>query len=99
MHEYVYKTILSRVPKKMNCKYRKDGDHYLAIDYSYGGLLIALNQTASDVFEHCDGKNTISDILNISFEKYSDVDQEVIRYDVAKCIRDLEVMNLISVVG
>ena len=96
VHDYIYKVILRRVPKKKNFKIRKDGKYSLVLEEK-SGLITSLNSTASMVLEYCDGKNTIKDIVDKIWSRYTTVDKKVIMKDVIECTRHLESMQLISV--
>lgn len=96
VHDYIYKVILGRVPKKKTFKIRKDGKYSLVLEEK-SGLITSLNSTASMVLEYCDGKNTIKDIVDKIWSRYTTVDKKVIMKDVIECTRHLESMQLISV--
>ena len=98
MHSYVYELIGARIPRKLEGKYRKDGDHYLALNL-YSGNIVSLNNISSQVFVCCDGNNTIEDIINTMKNRYPEVDGEIIRNDALKCIKDLELYALITLVA
>ncbi|MCL6589372.1 MAG: PqqD family protein [Firmicutes bacterium] len=98
MEQFVFDIIGKRVPTKLSGKIRKDGKHYLAISFVGASTLVSLNKVAGEVYLRCDGKKTISDIVKELSELYPNVQLNILNKDVARCVRDLEVMRLITVV-
>ena len=99
MDEYVYRLISERIPQKVSCRYRKDGDHYLAYSFITNGTVSSLNRLAGEILELCDGCHSIGDITDLLSERYSEVSKIVIGNDVMRCVRDLERKNLVTVVA
>lgn len=98
MEKYIYETISSRVPVKLPGNVREEGKHVLAISFCGASTLVSLNSVAGQVYKRCDGKRTISNIVNDLSEIYTSVPLETLSFDVMKCLRDLEIMYLVTVV-
>jgi len=96
MEKKVYETIGNRIPIRLYCKVRKDGEHYLTMNVRNNDGIISLNNTAKEVLDLCDGKRSLSEIFRILKDKYCIVDDAEIKFDIASCIRDLESMYLIK---
>jgi len=67
---------------------------------SYGkGILFnngfALNETASLIFRQCDGKNSVSSIINALSSEYEVSTEELIT-DVDACIKEMLENNIIA---
>lgn len=98
VHDYIYSVILERVPKTKNFKIRRDGKYSLVLEEK-SGIITSLNNTASQILNYCDGKNTIKDIVDRIALKYPSVNKKAIKKDVIECVRHLESMQLISVLS
>ncbi|TAK08412.1 PqqD family protein [bacterium] len=59
------------------------------------GLIHQLNQTASFVWDQCDGKSTLEEIANRLAEAF-DVDSETAARDVARIVRQAQKLNLLE---
>lgn len=98
MNNYIFDAIGRCVPKRTQCKYRKDGEHVLAMNHLYGPMVISLNKTSAEILDLCDGKNTIENIYQVFVEKYDEVNPEQLKRDVCVCVRNLEYMNLVTTI-
>lgn len=98
MNSYIYEAIGRCVPKRTQCKYRKDGKHVLAMNHLYGPMVISLNKTSAEILDLCDGKNTVDDIYQFFVKKYDEVNQEQLKRDVCVCVRNMEYMNLVTTI-
>lgn len=87
--EFIIDVVSKKKPKKYKVKFRRDGDFTVAIS-PFTKSLEMMNITASEIFDLCNGKNTVCDIIDIFQKTYPNIDKEEIAFDVIICIRDLE---------
>ena len=59
---------------------------------------VALNDTAAFILEHCNGSNTVRDIM-LSIQKEYNINQEIAKDDVIECIQALIDNGTITVKG
>lgn len=96
---YVWETVNQRVPRREKANYREDGDFIIAYNINVvGRTFIALNKTAGLIYQLCDGKHTLGDIVQALRQKYPDISLEQLTYDTHQCIRSLELKRLVTVV-
>ncbi|SFF57448.1 PqqD family protein [Clostridium cadaveris] len=95
MNDKLFDLICDRKPMASNFKMRKDGEYYIALPQNIG-VLISLNNTSAYILSMCNGENTLKDILD-SIYKNAKINYSVtkLKYDILKCTRDLESMQLI----
>jgi len=55
-----------------------------------------LNSTATFVFDHCDGNNSLDDIIRLMQKKYPDVDKEQLTSDVKEILYYLKDLKLLQ---
>ena len=60
-----------------------------------GGLIHQLNQTASFIWDRCDGKSTVADITNQLAEAF-DVDPKTSLKDIAAIVGQFQKLNLVE---
>jgi hypothetical protein len=61
----------------------------------HGGLIHQFNQTASHIWERCDGKSTVAHIAQQLAEAF-DVDPEIAANDVAAIVQRLQELGLLE---
>lgn len=96
MHPYIFEVQRTVIPKPVPGKIRKDGNFYLGVSFKSGGL-ISLNRVAGEIYNLCDGKKSLDDVVEEMKVRYPDVEIEQLRYDVLKCVRNLEFKKLLEV--
>lgn len=89
------KTVLDNVtcmkPKRLaKCRRETNGAYLIYADKTY----YHFNETAGFIYEHCDGKNTIADILNIMKKEYSDFVESLLLKDLIFEIRAMVHLGL-----
>ena len=64
--------------------------------YDVGGQVVhVLNEVAGFVWDLCDGKHTINDIVKTAVDSY-DISAEEARADIEDCLKSLEDLSAIS---
>jgi len=78
--------LLTVFKKKAGLIVEKKNDSYLLMRDSDGVREgVCLENTAVDLFELCDGENTVLDIINAIMEEY-EVDYQMCLQDVKECL-------------
>ncbi|MFV0527604.1 MAG: PqqD family protein [Lachnospiraceae bacterium] len=85
------------VPKRCdkNVYIRHEKNNCCTVDSSEYGLKM-LNSTATFVFDHCDGNNSLDDIIRLMQKKYPDVDKEQLTSDVKEILYYLKDLKLLQ---
>ena len=97
--KYVWEVVGQRVPHRIRAKCRQDGDFFLVYNLCFlGRAIIVLNYTSGTIYNLCDGKHTINDIIQELKKEYPDIAEEKLTEDVHSCIRNPENKRLLTVV-
>lgn len=91
-HDLIVELLDCRVPKRLDAKVRSEGTFLLVRAGSRGQpphRLNILNQTASVIYEMCDGKTSVGAIIKRLAQRYSGVPNDRIRQDVYQCLAGL----------
>ncbi|MDK2940137.1 MAG: pyrroloquinoline quinone biosynthesis protein [Methanolobus sp.] len=85
--------------QKINIRWRWDGEDkdYIVYMSPFSGHINILNPVGADIFMLCDGKHTISTIVNALLEIYEGASREQVTNDVIDLIKYLKKENLISI--
>lgn len=85
--------------QRINIRFRWDGEDkdYIVYMSPFSGHINILNPVGADIFYLCDGKHTISDIVNSLLDKYEGVTKKQLESDAIELIKFLKRENLISV--
>lgn len=92
----LFEIMKNDVYEQVKVKKRKENYNLLVVSIEGPSTLFSLNSVAADIFELCNGKNTIEDIVNFLINSYKGVTKEKIIYDVLYFIRNLEKIKLIK---
>ncbi|MCL6884949.1 PqqD family peptide modification chaperone [Clostridioides difficile] len=96
-NKIVYDILLNRIPTPTYQRIRREGEFYLATS-AMNGDIVSLNDIAGTICTLCDGKKTIKEIYNELVIKYPEVEKVLIRFDLCKCIVELESFNMLTVI-
>ena len=88
----IYDCLKGKIPKVIALKQREN-EKFLTISSS-NLEIYHLNETAKEFIKHCDGKNTVEEIVK-NFTDIFDVDEIVLKADIINIIRDLQWKKLI----
>lgn len=85
--------------QRINLRWRWDGEDkdYIVYMSPFSGHINILNPVGADIFMLCDGKHTISAIVDALLEQYEGASREQITNDVKDLISYLKRENLISI--
>ena len=89
----VWKWLKNKKPVKISLKQRHEGE--ITLVCSKNMELLYLNKVGSFIFELCDGKNTLDDIVTQLLNKF-DVEKEILIADLMDIIRDLQFKRIIK---
>lgn len=84
--------------QRINIRWRWDGENndYIVYMSPFSGNINILNPVGADIFMLCDGKHTISAIVDMLLERYEGASREKITDDVIDLITYLKKENLIA---
>lgn len=85
------------IPKRCekNIYIRHEKNNCCTVDSSEYGLKV-LNSTATFIFDHCDGNNSLNDIIRLMKKKYPKVDIEELTSDVKEILYYLKDLKLLQ---
>lgn len=89
------------IPKTLNFRWRKDGENqdYIIYQHPVTGMLDILNPVASEIFENCDGSNTVGDIADILLKEYQGVKRDEILGDIKGFLTHMVKEKVIFMIG
>lgn len=83
----------------INLRWRWDGEDkdYIVYMSPFSGHINILNPIGADIFMLCDGKHTISEIVDVLMDTYEGATKERITNDVIELIKYFKSENLVSI--
>ncbi|MCK4648604.1 PqqD family peptide modification chaperone [bacterium] len=95
MENFVINLLSQRVPQRLPAQVRRDGDFVLALSEKLPRVAV-LNRVAVEIYNLCNGKRTIKDIIDKLCTQYPNIKRKRITIDVIKCLQELEYKALVK---
>ena len=96
IEQCVYDILFARTLRiSPTSKIQKDGNFYLGTNATLGKIM-SLNNLAGEICLSCDGSSNIGSIFGKFKDLYPAVSDDLLKFDICRCISDLERLGMIE---
>lgn len=84
-------------PKRLEFLWKRDKDGTILLRMMNSQFLISLGPMGTDVYERCNAKTTMAEIIEFVKNKYSQIPAQEIEHDIYQFVHWLETLGLLLV--